>query len=74
MEKKAEDFVEVRNDKKEPPPDDVKRVSRVEEKLQRKKSQRYTYLVAAILSSAGITSMAAVAVYYRFSLQMEVRY
>ncbi|KAF9685856.1 hypothetical protein SADUNF_Sadunf03G0098000 [Salix dunnii] len=71
MEKKAEDFVEVRNDKKEPAPDDVKRVSRVEEKLQRKKSQRYTYLVAAILSSAGITSMAAVAVYYRFSLQME---
>ncbi|KAB5564536.1 hypothetical protein DKX38_004590 [Salix brachista] len=70
-EKKAEDFAEVRNDKKEPTPDDVKRVSRVEQKKQRKKSQRYTYLVAAILSSVGITSMAAVAVYCRFSLQME---
>ncbi|XP_022159511.1 beta-carotene 3-hydroxylase 1, chloroplastic-like isoform X2 [Momordica charantia] len=42
----------------------------VEEKLARKKLERETYLVAAIVSSFGITSMAAVAVCYRFSCQM----
>lgn len=42
------------------------------EKLARKKSERFTYLVAAIMSSFGITSMAVMAVYYRFSWQMEV--
>lgn len=31
-----------------------------------------TYLVAAMMSSIGITSMAIIAVYYRFSWQMEV--
>ena len=44
----------------------------VSERLSRKTSERYTYLVAAIMSSFGITSMAATSVYYRFSLQMEV--
>ncbi|XP_050266099.1 beta-carotene hydroxylase 1, chloroplastic-like isoform X1 [Quercus robur] len=43
----------------------------VSERLARKTSERYTYLVAAIMSSFGITSMAAMSVYYRFSLQME---
>lgn len=47
-------------------------VGRVEEKMARKKSERFTYLVAAVMSSLGITSMAVMAVYYRFSWQMEV--
>ncbi|XP_049396611.1 beta-carotene hydroxylase 1, chloroplastic-like [Solanum stenotomum] len=41
------------------------------EKLARKKSERFTYLVAAVMSSLGITSMAILSVYYRFSWQME---
>ncbi|QCE08153.1 beta-carotene hydroxylase 2, chloroplastic-like [Vigna unguiculata] len=45
--------------------------ARVEEKLARKRSQRFTYLVAAVMSSFGVTSMAVFAVYYRFSWQME---
>ncbi|KAL1202888.1 Beta-carotene 3-hydroxylase 1 [Cardamine amara subsp. amara] len=44
---------------------------RLAEKLERKKSERFTYLVAAMMSSFGITSMAIMAVYYRFSWQME---
>ncbi|GMJ06507.1 beta-hydroxylase 1, BETA CAROTENOID HYDROXYLASE 1 [Hibiscus trionum] len=43
----------------------------VAEKLARKRSERFTYLVAAVMSSLGITSMAVMAVYYRFSWQME---
>ncbi|KAL8233670.1 hypothetical protein R6Q59_019770 [Mikania micrantha] len=43
----------------------------VEEKMARKKSERFTYLVAAVMSTFGITSMAVMAVYYRFSWQME---
>ncbi|XP_039685850.1 beta-carotene hydroxylase 2, chloroplastic isoform X2 [Medicago truncatula] len=43
----------------------------VAQKLARKKSQRFTYLVAAVMSSFGVTSMAILAVYYRFSWQME---
>ncbi|OMO68393.1 Fatty acid hydroxylase [Corchorus capsularis] len=46
--------------------------ARVAEKLARKRSERFTYLVAAVMSSFGITSMAVMAVYYRFSWQMEV--
>lgn len=46
--------------------------ARVAEKLARKRSERLTYLVAAVMSSFGITSMAVMAVYYRFSWQMEV--
>ncbi|XP_071710475.1 beta-carotene hydroxylase 2, chloroplastic-like [Rutidosis leptorrhynchoides] len=43
----------------------------IDEKMARKKSERFTYLVAAIMSTLGITSMAIMAVYYRFSWQME---
>lgn len=46
--------------------------SRAAERLARKRSERFTYLVAAVMSSFGITSMAVMAVYYRFSWQMEV--
>lgn len=46
--------------------------AKLAEKLARKKSERFTYLVAAVMSSFGITSMAVLAVYYRFSWQMEV--
>ncbi|XP_076899262.1 beta-carotene hydroxylase 2, chloroplastic-like [Bidens hawaiensis] len=49
----------------------VSNISRVEEKMARKKSERFTYLIAAIMSTFGITSMAVMAVYYRFSWQME---
>ncbi|XP_022874606.1 beta-carotene hydroxylase 2, chloroplastic-like [Olea europaea var. sylvestris] len=45
--------------------------ARLAEKLAKKKSERFTYLVAAVMSSFGITSMAIMAVYYRFSWQME---
>ncbi|XP_050379262.1 beta-carotene 3-hydroxylase 1, chloroplastic-like [Argentina anserina] len=45
---------------------------RVSERLARKRSERNTYLVAAIISSLGVTSAAAMAVYYRFSWQTEV--
>ncbi|XP_073044329.1 beta-carotene hydroxylase 2, chloroplastic-like isoform X2 [Primulina eburnea] len=43
----------------------------VAEKMARKRSERFTYLVAAVMSSLGITSMAVMAVYYRFAWQME---
>ncbi|XP_062216970.1 beta-carotene 3-hydroxylase, chloroplastic-like isoform X1 [Phragmites australis] len=43
----------------------------VAELAARKQSERRTYLVAAVMSSLGITSMAAAAVYYRFAWQME---
>ncbi|XP_008437326.1 beta-carotene 3-hydroxylase 1, chloroplastic isoform X5 [Cucumis melo] len=42
----------------------------VEEKMRKKKAEREGYLIAAIVSSFGITSMAAIAVYYRFSSQI----
>ncbi|XP_021726730.1 beta-carotene hydroxylase 2, chloroplastic-like [Chenopodium quinoa] len=45
--------------------------ARLSEKLARKKSERFTYLIAAVMSSLGITSMAVMAVYYRFYWQME---
>ncbi|KAK9291573.1 hypothetical protein L1049_019521 [Liquidambar formosana] len=44
---------------------------RAAERMARKRSERFTYLVAAVMSSFGITSMAVMAVYYRFSWQME---
>lgn len=47
--------------------------ARLAEKVARKRSERSTYLVAAVMSSFGITSMAILAVYYRFAWQMEVR-
>ncbi|CAH9111215.1 unnamed protein product [Cuscuta europaea] len=46
-------------------------VSRMEEKLERKKLERLTYLVAAVMSSFGVTSLAVLAVYYRFAWLME---
>ncbi|KAL0341026.1 UNVERIFIED_CONTAM: Beta-carotene hydroxylase 2, chloroplastic [Sesamum radiatum] len=46
----------------------------VAEKVARKRSERFTYLVAAVMSSFGITSMSIMAVYYRFAWQMEVDY
>ncbi|CAA0831012.1 Beta-carotene 3-hydroxylase 1- chloroplastic [Striga hermonthica] len=45
--------------------------ARAVERAARKKSERTTYQVAAFMSSFGITSMAVLAVYYRFSWQME---
>ncbi|KAJ7952266.1 putative Beta-carotene hydroxylase [Quillaja saponaria] len=77
MEKKTEDAgdVEVYNETTIKPIDYNKNqisISRGSQKLPKKTTERYTYLVAAILSSFGITSMAAISVYYRFSLQMEV--
>ncbi|KAK6947821.1 Fatty acid hydroxylase [Dillenia turbinata] len=44
---------------------------RMIERLSRRKSERYTYLVAAVMSTFGITSLTVLAVYYRFSWQME---
>ncbi|KAF9601659.1 hypothetical protein IFM89_021181, partial [Coptis chinensis] len=44
---------------------------RVAERLAKKKSKRSTYLIAALMSSFGITSLAILSVYYRFSWQME---
>ncbi|KAK3037229.1 hypothetical protein RJ639_030122 [Escallonia herrerae] len=44
---------------------------RVAEKLARKKSERFTYLIAAVMSTFGITSLAVMSVYSRFSWQME---
>ena len=45
---------------------------RVEEKVARKKSEHFTYLKAAVMSTFGITSIAVMVVYSRFSWQMEV--
>lgn len=45
---------------------------RMAQRLARKRSERFTYLVAAVMSSFGITSMAVLACYYRFYWQMEV--
>eukprot|EP00268_Persea_americana_P005642 TRINITY_DN1190_c1_g1_i2.p1 TRINITY_DN1190_c1_g1~~TRINITY_DN1190_c1_g1_i2.p1 ORF type:complete len:347 (+),score=22.32 TRINITY_DN1190_c1_g1_i2:106-1041(+) len=52
---------------------DEKQISavRLAEKLARKRSEQSTYLIAAIMSTFGITSMAIAAVYLRFSWQME---
>ncbi|KAJ0968932.1 hypothetical protein J5N97_021809 [Dioscorea zingiberensis] len=44
---------------------------RAKERMERKQSERTTYLVAAVMSTLGITSMAVAAVYYRFAWQME---
>ncbi|KAK9724675.1 hypothetical protein RND81_05G091400 [Saponaria officinalis] len=45
--------------------------ARLLEKLERKKSERFTYLVAAVMSSFGVTSLAVMAVYYRFHWQLQ---
>ncbi|KAG8083000.1 hypothetical protein GUJ93_ZPchr0014g47400 [Zizania palustris] len=44
---------------------------RIAERRARKQSERRTYLVAAVMSSLGVTSMAVAAVYYRFHWQLE---
>ncbi|XP_060675702.1 beta-carotene hydroxylase 2, chloroplastic isoform X2 [Ziziphus jujuba] len=49
----------------------ISSTERLAEKLARKRSERFTYLVAAVMSSFGITSMAVMAVYYRFYWQLE---
>ncbi|KMZ56229.1 beta-carotene hydroxylase 1 [Zostera marina] len=41
------------------------------ERMEKKKKERRTYLVAAVVSSLGFTAMAIAAVYYRFSWQMK---
>lgn len=48
------------------------KLSKSEERLAKKKFERTTSLLAATLSSLGIPSMAIMAVYCRFSWQMEV--
>lgn len=47
-----------------------------EDRRARKRAERRAYLIAAVMSSLGITSMAIAAVYYRFAWQMEasIRY
>ncbi|XP_006652681.2 beta-carotene hydroxylase 2, chloroplastic-like [Oryza brachyantha] len=44
---------------------------RVAERKARKLSERRTYLVAAVMSSLGVTSAGVAAVYYRFHWQLE---
>lgn len=77
IDKKTEDTVQVPKLKDIDPSTSDKSetpiiVPKVAERLARKKSERHTYLVAAIMSSLGVTSAAVTAVYYRFSWQMEV--
>lgn len=64
-------FSESEKESGEDSAEQVAAAVRVEEKVARKRSERFTYLIAAILSSLGVTSLAIVAVYYRFSWQME---
>ncbi|XP_010445052.1 PREDICTED: beta-carotene 3-hydroxylase 2, chloroplastic [Camelina sativa] len=45
--------------------------TRLIKKAERKKTERMTYFIAAVMSSFGITSMAIIAVYYRFYWQMK---
>ncbi|KAK8965204.1 hypothetical protein KSP40_PGU020521 [Platanthera guangdongensis] len=65
------------NDTTIPTPDEDKEeamrisASREVDRKDRKLAERRTYLIAAVLSSFGITSMAVAAVYYRFAWQME---
>ncbi|WVZ15753.1 hypothetical protein V8G54_013319 [Vigna mungo] len=59
-------------DQEQPSPSPPQVLSpKLAEKLARKESERFTYLVAAVMSSFGVTSMAVLAVYYRFAWQME---
>ncbi|TXG50556.1 hypothetical protein EZV62_023080 [Acer yangbiense] len=73
MEKKREDNIELFEKQQNvvEAENRVTAVSRAEQRLARKRSERQTYLVAAIMSSLGISSMAVLSVYYRFSWQME---
>lgn len=70
-------FDAIRELERNPTVEEIERglsAARLAEKLAKKKSERFTYLVAAVMSSFGITSMAIMAVYYRFSWQMEVQF
>ncbi|KAF8379571.1 hypothetical protein HHK36_029011 [Tetracentron sinense] len=75
MEKKKQEISECEEDETEKSYDETRYIEissvRVAERLARKKSERSTYLVAALMSSLGITSMAVMSVYYRFSWQLE---
>ncbi|XP_042496880.1 beta-carotene hydroxylase 1, chloroplastic-like [Macadamia integrifolia] len=73
VEEKKEGFGSTdEEDSTEESPDEINPISeRMAERLARKKSERSTYLLAAIMSSLGITSMAVASVYYRFYWQME---
>lgn len=71
-EKKQSTQIETFTEEEESSGTQISTAARVAEKLARKRSERFTYLVAAVMSSLGITSMAVMAVYYRFWWQMEV--
>ncbi|KAG2681068.1 hypothetical protein I3760_11G127700 [Carya illinoinensis] len=74
MEKKTEDIIQVEKENTVDSADNIKNqvaTSRVTERLARKRFERYMYLVAAIMSSLGVTSTAAVANFYKLSWQME---
>ncbi|KAH7513887.1 hypothetical protein FEM48_Zijuj11G0030300 [Ziziphus jujuba var. spinosa] len=71
VDKKTEDTVQILKSKDINESETRIIIPKVAERLARKKSERYTYLVAAIMSSLGVTSAAIMAVYYRFSWQME---
>nr|ALQ56931.1 chromoplast beta-carotene hydroxylase [Crocus ancyrensis] len=69
-------FSVLAEDKATPSPAEEEEVrmapsNRAAERSARKLSERRTYLIAAVMSSLGITSMAVAAVYYRFAWQME---
>ncbi|KAF5732385.1 beta-carotene hydroxylase [Tripterygium wilfordii] len=71
--KQSDTQIETQNEKEKNLEHSVAQIltPRVAERLARKKSERFTYLVAAVMSSFGITSMAVMAVYSRFAWQME---
>ncbi|XP_077245502.1 beta-carotene 3-hydroxylase 2, chloroplastic-like [Tasmannia lanceolata] len=70
--KKEEGFIKGDENKEEEKPGSNRILTgRAAERFAEKKSERFTYLVAAVMSSFGITSMAIAAVYYRFSWQFE---
>lgn len=71
MEKKTEDFMGVSEDITPRTSDDFI-IPRTERRLARKRKERNAYLVAAVMSSLGVSSAAIMAVYYRFSWQMQV--
>ncbi|KAL2334774.1 hypothetical protein Fmac_015987 [Flemingia macrophylla] len=63
--------IKIEPQEEKPLPQEVFVSPKLAEKLARKESERFTYLVAAVMSTFGITSMAVLAVYSRFSWQME---
>jgi len=65
--------MEIEEQEQQSPPPPQVLSPKLAEKLARKESERFTYLVAAVMSSFGVTSLAVLAVYYRFAWQMEVK-